>query len=99
MAHDLDIDPERLLPLARRTAGLLDLLVPLPGLDPDTRAALARTPPGAALLAEADRVTAALAVSGRAVAELAERLSAAATAAECGDAAAAGVLTRLAGDR
>lgn len=98
MAHDLDVDPERLHPLARRAAGLLDVLVPLPALDPDTRAALARTPPGAAVLAEVDRATAALAVSGRAVAELAQRLADAATAAQRADAAAGDALARLADD-
>jgi hypothetical protein len=96
VAHDLHVDPERLHPLARRAAGLLDGFVPLPELDPGTRAALAGTPRGAALLAEIDRIVDEVTASGRTVAELAAVLTVVAAATERGDAAAAGEFRRIA---
>ncbi len=95
MAHDLDIDPERLHPLARRTAALLDGLVPLPVLDGPSRTALAGTPQGADLLAELDAIVASLGRSGHEIAELADRMATAVRAAGHVDGATAEGLGRL----
>lgn len=98
MAHDLDMDPERLHPLARRTAGLLDGFVPLPVLDDPARAGLAGTRHGAALLAEIDAILSSLSRSGHEIAELAARMSTAVRAAEQVDAAAAAELSPSLGE-
>jgi hypothetical protein len=95
VAHDVDVDPELLRPLARRTAAVLDVLVPLPALDPGSRSALAGTAAGAAVLAELDALTGSLNRAAREIGELAAGLAAAAASVEHADAAAGRALRGL----
>lgn len=93
MAHDVDRDPELLHPLARRTATVLEGLVPLPEIDAPARAVLSAAPGGVALLAELDALHVSVGRAARGVGELAAGLAAAAVAAEHADAVAADALT------
>lgn len=81
MAHELQLDPDRLHVHGRRLSALLDGLAPAPTADEATRAALARTPGGAAVLAELDRLAAAVDRTGRELSGLAAGLHVAAYAA------------------
>jgi len=96
MAHELQLDPERLHLHGRRLSALLDALAPLPAVDADTRATLGRTPAGAAVLAELDRAAAAVDRAGRELSELAAGLHVAAYAAAEVDGDTAGRLGELA---
>ena len=96
MAHDVDLDPERLRPLARRASALLDGLAPPPALDAASRDRLARDPAGAALLAEVDALTGSVGRAAREIAELAARLAGASGPVEQADADTAAGLRRIA---
>lgn len=96
MAHELQLDPERLHAHGRRLSALLDGLVPVPAVDAATRAALVRAPGGAAVLTELDRVTAAVDRTGRELCELVAGLHVAAYAAAAVDGDTAGRLGGLA---
>ncbi|GAA2569430.1 hypothetical protein [Pseudonocardia hydrocarbonoxydans] len=95
MAHELQLDPDRLHVHGRRLSALLDGLVPAPAVDAATRATLARTPGGAAVLAELDRVAAAVDRTGRELSGLAAGLHVAAYAAAAVDGDTAGRLGEL----
>ncbi len=93
---DLHLDPERLVLLARRTAELLDVLVPPPALDPATREAVGAVPGGAGLLDALDALRGSAARTGREIGELAAHLAGAATAAGTADADTADAVRRIA---
>lgn len=92
MATELHLDPDRLHLHGRRLAEVLDGLVPLPGLAPDDRAALAGSP----LLAEFDHALDAVGRAGRVLADLAAELHGAASGTAAADVE-AGRLVREAG--
>lgn len=96
MTADLHLDPERLALLARRTAELLDVLVPPPALDPATREAVRAVPGGAGLLDALDALRASAGRTGWELGELSAHLVTAATAAESADAAASDAVRRIA---
>lgn len=93
---DLHLDPERLALLARRTAELLDVLVPPPALDPAARGAVGAVPGGADLLDALDALGASAGRSGREIGELAAHLAAAVAVAESADADVSDAVRRIA---
>lgn len=78
MASDFHRDPERLHVHGRRLDAVLDALVPLPELDPDTRTGLSRA--AGPVLAELDRVLSTVDRAGHELAALAATLHDAAAA-------------------
>lgn len=98
MVPDIHLDPERLHVHGRRLAGLLDGLVPLPELDDETRAALAATGPGPAVLAELDRALEEIDRAADELAGLTAALHGAATATAHADTGSADAFRRIAAD-
>ncbi len=97
VSADLHLDPERLALLARRTAELLDVLVPPPALDAATREAVAAVPGGAGLLDALDALRGSAGRTGREIGELAAHLLGAATAAESAESDTSDAVRRIAG--
>lgn len=95
MPPELHLDPDRLHTHGRRLTAVLDRLVPMPDVDPDTRTALASTDPGSRALAEFDRMAEAMDRAGRELSALTATLHQAAAAAENADSGAAGAFMAL----
>ncbi len=95
MPPQLHLDPDRLHTHARRLTAVLDGLVPLPDVDPETRTALASTAAGAAALAELDRITAMVDRAARELSALTAALHETAAAAADADHEAAAVFAAL----